>query len=97
MSVLSSSIFFCNDGSWLADLVTCLAETFIFYDQPEFDVFWQMAVDLDVPVYLHPRVNPPPISTLLYAHAPFLIGAPQEFAVTLSTHILGLCTNGVFE
>ena len=51
----------------------------------------------DVPVYLHPRVNPPPISTLLYAHAPFLIGAPQEFAVTLSTHILGLCTNGVFE
>ena len=88
----------CGDGgSGLADLLTFLAETFIFYDQPEFDVFWQMAVDLDVPVYLHPRVNPPPISTLLYAHAPFLIGAPQEFAVTLSTHILGLCTNGVFE
>ncbi|TBU33478.1 amidohydrolase 2 [Dichomitus squalens] len=72
-------------------------ETFIFYDQPEFDVFWQMAVDLDVPVYLHPRTNPDPVETLLYAHAPFLIGAPQEFAVTLSTHILGLCTNGVFD
>ncbi|KAI1794167.1 amidohydrolase 2 [Ganoderma leucocontextum] len=72
-------------------------QTFLFYDQPQYDVFWQTVVDLDVPVYLHPRVNPPPVSTLLYSHAPFLTGASQEFAVTLSTHILGLCTNGVFD
>ncbi|GJE95646.1 amidohydrolase 2 [Phanerochaete sordida] len=72
-------------------------ETFIFYDQPEFDVFWETVVDLDVPVYLHPRVNPPPVSTLLFDHAKFLIGPAQEFASTLSTHILGLCTNGVFD
>ena len=71
--------------------------SFIYYDQPEFDVFWQMVVDLDVPVYFHPRDNPPPVSTLLFDHAPFLSGAVQEFAVTLSNHILGLCTNGVFE
>ncbi|KIP05515.1 hypothetical protein PHLGIDRAFT_108127 [Phlebiopsis gigantea 11061_1 CR5-6] len=71
--------------------------TFIYYDQPEFDVFWQTVVDLDVPVYFHPRVNPDPVSTLLFAHAPFLIGPAQEFAATLSDHLLGLCTNGVFD
>ena len=71
--------------------------TFIYYDQPEFDVFWQMVVDLDVPVYFHPRVNPDPVATLLFAQAPFLIGPAQEFAVTLSNHLLGMCTNGVFE
>ncbi|KAI0310495.1 hypothetical protein OF83DRAFT_1154866 [Amylostereum chailletii] len=71
--------------------------TFIFYDQPEFDVFWQMVVALDVPVYFHPRSNPDPVGSLLYDHAPFLKGPSQEFAVTLSTHILGLCVNGVFE
>ena len=60
-------------------------------------MFWQTVTELDVPVYLHPRTNPAPISTLLYAHAKFLNGASQEFAATLSTHILGLCVNGVFE
>ncbi|KAF5332928.1 hypothetical protein D9758_015954 [Tetrapyrgos nigripes] len=73
-------------------------DTLLYYDQPEYDVFWQMVTDLDVPVYFHPRVNVPTILDLLYAnHAQWLIGPAQEFAVTLSTHILGLCTNGVFD
>jgi len=68
----------------------------LFFDQPQYDVFWQMVTDLDVPVYFHPRTNIPPFSTM-YDHAPWLIGPAQEFAVTLSNHILGLCTNGVFD
>lgn len=32
-------------------------EDMIFYDQPEWDVFWKTVVELDVPFYLHPR-NP---------------------------------------
>ncbi|KIK67110.1 hypothetical protein GYMLUDRAFT_217062 [Collybiopsis luxurians FD-317 M1] len=72
-------------------------DTLIYYDQPDFDVFWQTVTELDVPVYFHPRTNVAPISTLLYDHAPWLIGPAQEFAVTLSNHILGLCTNGVFD
>lgn len=74
-----------------------MSETFIYYDQPAFDVFWKMVTDLDVPVYFHPRINPEPITKDLFAHAPFLIGPTQEFAITLSNHILGLCVNGVFE
>ncbi|KID87255.1 Amidohydrolase 2 [Metarhizium guizhouense ARSEF 977] len=29
-------------------------ETYLFYDQPAYDVFWGKCVELDVPVYLHP-------------------------------------------
>ncbi|KAF5362753.1 hypothetical protein D9758_011688 [Tetrapyrgos nigripes] len=72
-------------------------DTLIFYDTPQFDPFWKMVTDLDVPVYFHPRVNIPIILNLSYSHAPFLIGASQEFQATLSTHVLGLCTNGVFD
>ncbi|KAJ6594136.1 amidohydrolase 2 [Mycena capillaripes] len=71
--------------------------TLLFYDQPEYDVFWKMVTELDVPVYLHPRNNIPQIQNLLYGHAPWLRGASQEFADTLSTHVMGLCTNGVFD
>ncbi|KAF5332925.1 hypothetical protein D9758_015953 [Tetrapyrgos nigripes] len=72
--------------------------TLLYYDQPQYDVFWQMVTDLDVPIYFHPRINIDLISNLLYSsHAPWLKGAAQEFSATLSTHILGLCTNGVFD
>ncbi|KAF7361714.1 hypothetical protein MVEN_00515100 [Mycena venus] len=71
--------------------------TLLFYDQPEYDVFWEMVTELDVPVYLHPRTNIPQIQTPLYGHAPWLKGPTQEFADTLSTHVMGLCTNGVFD
>ncbi|KAJ7163602.1 amidohydrolase 2 [Mycena crocata] len=72
-------------------------ETLLFYDQPEYDIFWETVTELDVPVYLHPRVNIVQIQDLLYGHAPWLKGAGQEFADTLSTHVMGLCTNGVFD
>ncbi|KAL0579218.1 hypothetical protein V5O48_002780 [Marasmius crinis-equi] len=71
--------------------------TLLFFDQPEYDTFWETVTQLDVPVYFHPRSNVATIEKMLYAHATWLIGAAQEFAVTLSTHILGLCTNGVFD
>ena len=64
-------------------------DTLLYYDQPEYDVFWQMVTDLNVPIYFHPRVEIPEIAVLEYQHAPYLTGASQEFAITLSTHILG--------
>jgi 2,3-dihydroxybenzoate decarboxylase len=80
-----------------ADVELLRKETMLFYDQPEYDEFWQAVSDLDVPVYFHPRFNTPevPIS-VMYDHAPWLRGA-QEFTSTLSAHVLGFCTNGVFE
>ncbi|KAF7759625.1 hypothetical protein Agabi119p4_11320 [Agaricus bisporus var. burnettii] len=71
--------------------------TLLYYDQPEYDVFWQMVSDLDVPVYFHPRSNIAQIGSLMTGHARWLKGPAQEFAATLSNHILGLCTNGVFD
>ena len=56
-----------------------------------------MVVDLDVPVYMHPRIPVSEIVTLEYAHAKWIDGPAQEFAVTLSNHILGIITDGVFE
>ncbi|KAG6820544.1 hypothetical protein H0H93_015429 [Arthromyces matolae] len=64
-------------------------ETLIFYDQPEFDVFWQTVTELDVPIYFHPRSNIAQVQTLLFGHAPFLKGPSEEYAVTLANHILG--------
>ncbi|KAF7306087.1 Serine/threonine-protein phosphatase [Mycena chlorophos] len=72
-------------------------DTLLFYDQPEYDVFWEAVTELNVPVYLHPRSNIPQIQTPLYSHAVWLEAVAQEYAATLSTHILGLCTNGVFD
>ncbi|CAA7262675.1 unnamed protein product [Cyclocybe aegerita] len=72
-------------------------QTFLYYDQPEYDVFWKMVSDLDVPVYLHTRLDAQPILDLLYAHAPFLRGAPQGFSAGAAAHVLGLCVNGIFD
>ncbi|KAG6830138.1 hypothetical protein H0H92_002002 [Tricholoma furcatifolium] len=63
--------------------------TLLYYDQPEYDVFWQTVTDLDVPIYFHPRSNIAQIQSLLFAHAPFLEGPSEEYAVTLANHILG--------
>ena len=87
----------CNPRDSSISYVAYLEDTLIFFDQPEFDVFWEMVTELDVPIYFHPRVNVEPIFTLLYGHAPWLKSASQEFAATLSSHVLGLCTNGGFE
>ncbi|KAJ7282983.1 amidohydrolase 2 [Mycena rebaudengoi] len=72
-------------------------ETLLYYDQPEYDVFWEMVTELDVPIYLHPRSNIQQIANLEFQHAVWLLGPIQEFSVTLSSHIMGLCTNGVFD
>ncbi|KAF9476900.1 amidohydrolase 2 [Pholiota conissans] len=69
----------------------------LYYDQPEYDIFWQTLSDLDVPFYLHPRTDIPSILNFQYAHAPFLKGPAQQFAATLSGHVLGICVNGVFD
>jgi 2,3-dihydroxybenzoate decarboxylase len=52
--------------------------------------------DLDVPFYLHPRMNIPSQS-LIYEGHPWLRSAPWGFAVETSTHALRLCGSGLFD
>ncbi|KAK4569948.1 hypothetical protein LTR86_002918 [Recurvomyces mirabilis] len=72
-------------------------ETFLFYDQPEYDVFWKVVVELDVPVYIHPAAPVGQRYTKLYAQRKYLIGPPLSFANSVSLHLLGIITNGVFD
>lgn len=69
----------------------------IFYDQPEWDVFWSAVCDLDVPFYLHPRNPTGTQYETLWAKRKWLVGPPLSFAQGVSLHILGMVTNGVFD
>jgi 2,3-dihydroxybenzoate decarboxylase len=69
----------------------------IFYDGPEWDVFWSTVTELDVPFYLHPRNPTGTIHEKLWAKRKWLIGPPLSFAQGVSLHLLGMVTNGVFD
>lgn len=69
----------------------------IFYDGPEWDVFWSTIEELDVPFYLHPRNPTGSIHEKLWAKRSWLIGPPLSFAQGVSLHVLGMVTNGVFD
>ncbi|KAJ5134830.1 2-3-dihydroxybenzoic acid decarboxylase [Penicillium atrosanguineum] len=72
-------------------------ETYLFYDQPEYDVFWKKCVELDVPFYLHPSAPMGTHFKQFYEKRRYLIGPPESFAIDVSLHVLGLITNGVFD
>lgn len=72
-------------------------EDYVFYDQPEWDVFWETLTDLDVPLYLHPRNPTGIVFEKLWKDRQWLIGPPLSFAVGVSLHALGMVTNGVFD
>jgi 2,3-dihydroxybenzoate decarboxylase len=73
------------------------ADTFKLYDQPEYDAFWSVVQELDVPIYMHPRMPDATIEKLLYEGRKGVIGSPWSFATGVSLHTLGLCCNGVFD
>ncbi|KXT15301.1 hypothetical protein AC579_2803 [Pseudocercospora musae] len=69
----------------------------IFYDAPEWDVFWSTVQELDVPFYLHPRNPTGVFYEKLWAPRKWLVGPPLSFAQGVSLHLLGMVTNGVFD
>lgn len=68
----------------------------IYYDIPEYRDFWATVSDLDVPFYLHPRMQIPARAGNYEGH-PWLMSAPWGFAVETSIHALRLCGSGVFD
>ena len=81
-----------------------LLNRMLFYDTPEYDVFWQKLVELDVPLYIHPRVYGSPSESipdkylsLFYNKYPELPGSAWGFSIYLAQHILRLILSGVFD
>ncbi|OJJ89206.1 amidohydrolase family protein [Aspergillus glaucus CBS 516.65] len=72
-------------------------ETYLFYDQPQYDSFWKVLTDLDVSLYIHPAAPADVIYENLYRERLYLIGPPLSFANGVNLHTLGLITNGVFD
>ena len=68
----------------------------IYYDIPEYREFWATVSDLDVPFYLHPRMQIPSQARNYKGH-PWLMSSPWGFAVETSIHALRLCGSGVFD
>jgi 2,3-dihydroxybenzoate decarboxylase len=70
-------------------------EVMLHYDQPNYDVFWKTVQELDIPVYMHPRLASPVIQKQLWEGRQGW--GPQVFSTGVSIHTLGLCGNGVFD
>ncbi len=67
-----------------------------YYDFPEYRSFWATVSELDVPFYLHPRMQIQS-QTRNYDGHPWLMSAPWGFAVETSIHALRLCGSGIFD
>ncbi|PVI04067.1 amidohydrolase 2 [Periconia macrospinosa] len=97
----------CSGGiegvKFVGALIDSHTEKGVYYDGPEFDVFWEEAVKLDVPIYIHPTWPsdqqlasyeaphlPTPILTQILA---FGFGWHSDTAM----HIIRLYASGVFD
>lgn len=72
------------------------ADNVKYYDFPEYKSFWATVSELDVPFYLHPRMQIPSRAQNYDGH-PWLMSAPWGFAVETSIHSLRLCGSGIFD
>jgi 2,3-dihydroxybenzoate decarboxylase len=62
-------------GAMINDFQTGSDGKPIFYDGPEFDVFWKTVQELDVVVYIHPRFPHPEVIENLFGGRRALLGA----------------------
>ena len=67
-----------------------------YLDFPEYRSFWATVSELDVPLYLHPRMQIPSRARNYEGH-PWLMSAPWGFAVETSIHALRICGSGIFD
>lgn len=73
-----------------------VADSAIYYDIPEYRSFWATVSELDVPFYLHPRMQIPSRAKNYDGH-PWLMSAPWGFSIETSIHALRLCGSGLFD
>jgi len=69
----------------------------VYYDTKDYDPFWQVVEELDVPIYFHPRYPPSPDlapAASQYGKRGHLLGAGVQFHLDLSWHIYAVCSGG---
>jgi predicted TIM-barrel fold metal-dependent hydrolase len=72
------------------------ANNITYLDDPINAPFLQKVVELDVPIYLHPRM-PPPDQQRVYQDYNFLAASPRGFSPETSAHVLRLMVSGIFD
>ncbi|GAA5942882.1 hypothetical protein JCM1841_000743 [Sporobolomyces salmonicolor] len=65
----------------------------VYFDAPEYDIFWKTMEELNRPVYLHPRLH----RGDFYKKRPHLAASAHGFKTQLSSHVLAIATAGVFD
>lgn len=68
----------------------------VYLDHAVNEPFWAKISELDVPLYLHPRM-PPPNQQRVYQGYDFLAGSPWGFATETAAHALRLMVSGLFD
>lgn len=76
---------------------TDLAGDKLYLDEPRFDPVWAALQELDVPLYLHPRLPSAAVQDSIYRGHPELVGAAWGFAPETATHVLRIVYGGVFD
>jgi 2,3-dihydroxybenzoate decarboxylase len=64
-----------------------------YLDEPQCAPFWAKLAELDVPLYLHPRI-PPPDQMRVYKDYECLAGSPWGFGAETVAHIIRLMISG---
>lgn len=67
-----------------------------YLDEPQVDIFWTKLEELDIPLYLHPRIAPPN-QLRAYKDYEFLAGSPWGFGVETAIHVIRLMISGLFD
>ncbi|EXJ80430.1 hypothetical protein A1O1_08575 [Capronia coronata CBS 617.96] len=70
--------------------------TIQYLDEPQCEPFWAKIHELDVPVYLHPRL-PAPDQQRAFRGYDFLLGSAYAFGRETAEHALRLMVSGLFD
>ena len=69
----------------------------LYLDEARFEPFWAALEELQVPLYLHPRLPSRAVQEAIYRGHPELVGAAWGFAPETATHVLRIVYGGVFD
>ncbi|KAI1122246.1 hypothetical protein F5Y10DRAFT_254471 [Nemania abortiva] len=92
-----------NGVKFVGALIGSHTESGLYYDGPEFDVLWEEATKLDVPIYIHPTWPSEQLSAALQSpHLPnnvnmAILAFGFGWHSDVATHILRLYAGSVFD